>query len=140
MTHEEGINEDVAKLRDMAREFTEGFNSGNVDRLMKFYGEHYVDVNLRHPLQTNEERRAYYLHVIETRGIRVDVQPDEIVVEGDLAFVRGRIMVTRSEPESGGSGATELRYMELARKDARGEWKAVWGMDGPVQEYEPARG
>jgi ketosteroid isomerase-like protein len=124
----------------MAREFTEGFNSGDVDRLMNFYGERYVDVNLRHPLQTKEERRAYYVHVMQTRRIQVDVQPDEIVVEGELAFVRGRILLTRAEPQSGDGGTTELRYLEIARKDSSGNWKAIWGMDGPVQEYEPARG
>ena len=136
----EGINEDVAKLRHMAREFTEGFNKGEVDRLMRFYGERYVDVNLRHSLQSHEERRAYYVHVMKTWGIRVDVQPDEIMVEGDLAFVRGRILLTPAEPKSGDSGTTELRYLEIARKDSSGNWKVIWGMDGPVQEYEPARG
>jgi hypothetical protein len=30
--------EHVAKLRHMAREFTEGFNTGDVERIMRFYG------------------------------------------------------------------------------------------------------
>ena len=48
--------QDMAALREMAREFTEGFNSGDVDRMMRFYGSRYVDVNLRTPLQSYEER------------------------------------------------------------------------------------
>jgi len=27
----------------------------------------------------------------------------------------------------------ELRYLEISRKESDG-WKAMWGMDGPVQE------
>jgi ketosteroid isomerase-like protein len=130
---------DIADLRQMAVEFTEGFNSGDVDRLMRFYAERYVDVNLRDQVQTHEQRQAYYLHVMKTRGIRVDVRPDEIIVEGDLAFIRGTIFVSQSDASTGKSNPTELRYLEIARKDSDGAWKAWWGMDGAVQEYEPSR-
>jgi hypothetical protein len=40
------MNEDERFLRDMAREFEEGFNSGDINRIMRFYGQTYVDVNL----------------------------------------------------------------------------------------------
>lgn len=126
--------EDIAKLRHMAREFTEGFNTRDVGRIMNFYGDTYVDVNLRNPVQSKEERRTYYSHVMD-RGIQVDVQPDEIRVEADWAFVRGRIEVTSGTAEL--PQRTELRYLEIARKAADGSWQVVWGMDGPVQEYNP---
>lgn len=131
--------EDIAKLLHMAREFTEGFNSGDLDRIMHFYDDTYVDVNLRRPVQTKQERRAYFAQVMRRAGIRIDVQPDEIRVEDNFAFVRGRIKVTRTEVKSGAAGPTELRYMEIARKHPDGTWKVMWGMDGPVQEYDPAR-
>jgi len=47
-------SKDIDALRNMAREFAEGFNSGDVDRLMRFYADRYVDVNLRNPVQTHE--------------------------------------------------------------------------------------
>ena len=124
--------EDIAELRRMAREFAAGFNTGDVDRIMRFYDDTYVDVNLRRPVQTWEERRAYYAQVIR-KGVRVDVQPDEVLVEGDLAFVRGSIDVKRE-----GSPPIQLRYLELARRQPNGSWKVFWGMDGPIQEYDPA--
>jgi ketosteroid isomerase-like protein len=126
---------DIAHFREIAREFTEGFNSGDVDRIMRFYGDTYVDVNLRHPVQSKEERKAYYRQVIRRRGIRIEVQPDEILVEGDFAFIRGRIDITQTK--STDIKPTELRYLEIARKAPDGSWKMVWGMDGPVQEYNP---
>jgi ketosteroid isomerase-like protein len=43
------VTEDEKFLRNMAHEFEEGFNSGDVDRIMRFYADTYVDVNLRNP-------------------------------------------------------------------------------------------
>lgn len=122
---------DVSAIHDMAREFSEAFNGGDVDRMMRFCGDRYVDVNLRVPHQSREERRRYYAALIRRGAMRVAVHPDEIVVHGSIAVGRGRIEVTRRD-----SGVTtELRYLEVLRKDADG-WKAVWGIDGPVQEQE----
>ena len=122
--------EDVAALSEMARQSAAGLNRGDLDRVMCFYGSRYVDVNLRNPVQTHAERRAYYESVLRRRKLRIEVEPDEIVVEGALAFVRGRIDLFDWREGT----MTELRYMEIARKTADG-WKVIWGMDGPVQEY-----
>jgi len=128
--------EDVAKLRHMAMEFAEGFNTGDVDRIMRFYGETYVDNNLRNPVQSWQERRQYYAQVIRDRSFRVQVQPDEILIRGDFAFVRGRIeLIPRSTV--GGSDRKELRYLEIVHRQQNGSWQVMWGMDGPVQEYTP---
>jgi len=131
-------SEDIAKLRHMAAEFAEGFNTGDVDRIMRFYGDTYVDINLRNPVQSWQERRQYYDQVIRNGGFRVQVHPDEILVRGDFAFVRGTIEI---QPTSSNSvpGQRELRYLEIVRRQQDGTWQVVWGMDGPVQEYVPSR-
>ena len=90
------MTEDEEFLRNMAREFEEGFNSGDVDRIMRFYGDAYVDVNLRNPVQTKAERRQYYAQVMARPGIHLNVQPDDILVRADLAFVRGTILLTQT--------------------------------------------
>jgi ketosteroid isomerase-like protein len=128
--------EDVAKLHHMACEFTEGFNTGDVDRIMRFYGETYVDINLRNPVQSWQERREYFTRVIRNGGFRVQVHPDEILIRGDFAFIRGSIELTRASAV-GDFGRTELRYLEIARRQRDGSWQVMWGMDGPVQEYTP---
>jgi len=129
--------EDVAKLRHMASEFAEGFNTGDVDRIMRFYGDTYVDINLRNPVQSRQERREYYLQVIRKGGFRVQVHPDEILIKGDFGFIRGSIELLRPSA-AGDSGRTELRYLEIARRQQDGSWQVMWGMDGPVQEYTPS--
>src|SRR5947209_18251695 len=100
--------DDTAELRRMAREFMEGFNSGDVDRMMPFYGDTYVDVNLRNPVQSNEQRKAYYAQIIRRGGFHIDVHPDEILVEGNTAFVRGTIQLI---PKKMGDPQRELRYL-----------------------------
>ena len=128
--------EDIAKLRYMASEFTEGFNSGDVDRILRFYGDTYVDINLRSPIQSRKQRRQYYAQVIRDSGFRVQVHPDEILIRGNFAFVRGSIkLIPRSA--GGDSPSKELRYLEIAQKQQDGSWQVMWGMDGPVQEYTP---
>jgi len=127
---------DQMKLLAIAREFTEAFNHADVDRLMRFYGDTYVDVNLRNPVQSHAQRRQYYAQVMK-RGLLVAVHPDEIVVEGNLAFVRGRIELRNLQADDKDAAPTELRYLEIARKTADGSWQVVWGMDGPVQEWTP---
>ncbi|HKW57406.1 MAG TPA: nuclear transport factor 2 family protein [Candidatus Acidoferrum sp.] len=129
--------DDLAQLRKIAEEFAEGFNTGDVDRIMRFYGETYVDVNLRNPVQSWAERRAYYAQVIERGGFRVAVRPDDIQVHSEFAFVRGTLELIRLSGAAD-SARTELRYLEIVRRQRDGSWKVIWGMDGPVQEYTPA--
>lgn len=127
---------DIAQLRHMACEFAEGFNTGDVDRIMRFYGATYVDVNLRNPVQSWAERRAYYAQVIQRGGFRIKVRPDDIQIHGDFAFVRGTIELTPSTAPAD-SVRTELRYLEIVRRQPDGSWQVMCGMDGPIQEYTP---
>jgi ketosteroid isomerase-like protein len=129
--------DDVAKLRHMAREFSEGFNTGEVERIMRFYGDSYVDINLRNPVQSWQERREYYAQVIGRGGFHVQVQPEEILIRGDFAFIRGTIELT-SGSALGDSPRKELRYLEIVQRQQGGSWQVMWGMDGPVQEYKPS--
>ena len=129
--------EDVEKLRHIASEFAEGFNTGNVERIMRFYGDSYVDINLRNPVQSRQERREYYAQVIRKGGFKVQVQPEEILIRGDFAFVRGTIELTPGSA-LGDSARKELRYLEIVQRQQDGSWQVMWGMDGPVQEYAPS--
>lgn len=128
------MTEDEKFLRNMAQEFEQGFNSGDVDRIMRFYADTYVDVNLRNPVQTWSERREYYARVMARPGIHVNVRPDDILVRGGFAFVRGTILLTQDAP-GGGTTRAELRYLEICERAPDGTWRVMWGMDGPVQEY-----
>jgi ketosteroid isomerase-like protein len=102
---------------------------------MQYYGDEYVDVNLRTPVQSHAERRAYYLSVMRGATLRIEVQPDDIQIRGDIALVRGTIILER--PSNEGVTRSELRYLEVAERTSAGGWRVIWGMDGPIQEYSP---
>jgi ketosteroid isomerase-like protein len=128
----EAADSDVAQLRAMAREFVEGFNSGDLDRIMRFYADRYVDVNMEQPIQTKAERVEYYRKIIARGDTKVvDVRPEEIIVTGEYAIVRGTILLFRIAKDGTKQEPIELRYMEVARKYPDG-WKAIWGIDAPV--------
>jgi ketosteroid isomerase-like protein len=129
--------EDIAKLRHMANEFAEGFNTGDVERILRFYGDSYVDINLRNPVQSRQERREYYAQVIRKGSFKAQVQPEEILIRGEYAFIRGTIELT-PVAALGDSTRKELRYLEIAQRQQDGSWQVMWGMDGPVQEYTPS--
>src|ERR1700724_435226 len=95
------MTKDEKFLRHVAHEFEEGFNSGNVDRIMRFYGDTYVDVNLRNPVQTKAERREYYAKVMARPEIHVRVQPEDIMIRDNLAFVRGTVLLTQGAGRGG---------------------------------------
>jgi len=132
------MNRDEEFFRNMASEFEAGFNGRNVDRIMRFYGREYVDVNLRNPVQTKAERREYYQRVIERPGFReLKVRTDDTLIRGDHAFLRGTILLTETVPDTKETIQRELRYLEIAERQPDGSWLVIWGMDGPVQEYSP---
>jgi ketosteroid isomerase-like protein len=121
---------DVAAIRQLTREFVDGFNAGDLDRIMRFYADRYVDVNQRQSEQTKAERREYYRRIVEKRDTTVQVIPAEVVVSRDHAFVRGTILLTRAVPGAAPK-RSELRYMEVWQRFPDG-WKSIWGMDAEI--------
>ena len=121
-------SEDAEAIRRITEEVTDGFNSGDVARMMRHYDETYTDVNLPEPRQTRAQRSEYYAGVI-AKGVKIAVEPREIDVSGDRAIVWGDLDVLGE----GGAVVRRLRYLEIWRRTDDG-WKAVCGMDSEVHE------
>lgn len=113
------------EIRALTRQFVEGFNSGNLDKVMRFYAAEYVDVNLPEPHQSWTQRREYYRKIM-AGGTKVAVEPKEIITPGDHAYVWGSILVSQPHGK-----ARELRYVEIWQHFKDG-WKSVWGMDADL--------
>ncbi|HUL75486.1 MAG TPA: hypothetical protein VLT86_20400, partial [Vicinamibacterales bacterium] len=86
------------------------------------------------PVQSHAVRREYFTRLIARGGMRIDVCPDDIAIEGATAIVRGRVEIRAASEGESGMPVRELRYLEVARKGLDGLWTAVCGMDGPVQD------
>jgi ketosteroid isomerase-like protein len=124
-------DDDAQAIRTLTREFVAGFNSGDVDRIMRFYADRYVDVNLKNQVQTHEERAAYYKRIIDRRDTQVEVTPEEIIVDGDHAVARGTLLVFKLDGQGRRGEPKELRYIEVWEKQPVG-WKSIWGIDSEV--------
>ena len=98
-------------------------------------GQFTCQQHLRNPVQTRSERREYYAKVMARPGIHLEVRPDDILIRGDLAFVRGTILRTQDAGRGAERSRVELPYLEICERVKDGTWRVMWGMDGPVQEY-----
>jgi ketosteroid isomerase-like protein len=121
---------DEAQIRAATRDFVRAFNTRDLDRLLLFYADDYIDLNLPEPRQSRSERGRYLADILDRGDQTVSVTPEEILVNGDYASVRGTILLRVA------ASTKELRYMELLRKFPQG-WKAIWGIDAEI--YRGAR-
>lgn len=131
MTAEGTVTDDAEDIRRITREVTDGFNSGDVERMMRHYAESYIDVNQPEPRQSWAERRDYYARIIGDGRTSIEVTPRQIEVSGERAFVWGDLAVL-IPGEDGATNRRELRYLEIWRRTPDG-WKAIWGMDCALQ-------
>jgi len=121
---------DEARIRAATRDFVEAYNGRDLERLLSYYADDYVDVNLPQPRQSKAQRRLYLSSILERGDTTLDVLPEQVIVSGAYAVVRGTIRLRR-EARDGSTIPTELRYMELMRRFPQG-WKAVWGIDAEI--------
>jgi ketosteroid isomerase-like protein len=121
-------SQDADDIRRITQDVTDGFNAGDVARMMRHYDDTYTDVNLPQPRQSRAERGAYYGQVI-AKGVKIAVEPRDIDVAGDRAIGWGDLNVLGE----GGEVLRRLRYLEIWRRTEDG-WKAVCGMDSEVHD------
>jgi len=60
----------------------------------------------------------------------MEAQIDELQVHGDLAFDRGTITITTSH--GGFERKTDIRFMNIRRRQPDGGWKITHSMDNPI--------
>lgn len=120
-----GVGDAAEAIRSQTREFVAGYNSGDVDRIMRICGDRFVAINLKNPVQTRGERAAYYRRLVGRRDSEVEITPEEIVVDGDHAVVRGTTLFFLLDAAGKRRKPAELRYMELWERHET-VWKSAW--------------
>ena len=130
-TRNTGDTDAKKQIRTLTKEFVAGFNSGDLDKMMRLYADKYVDVNLKQPVQTKAERTAYYKSILDRHNTKIKVYPEEIITSGDYAFARGTIVLFHPGKGEGDPKRVQLRYIEVFRKFPAG-WKSIWGIDAEL--------
>ncbi|HZY81008.1 MAG TPA: nuclear transport factor 2 family protein [Cyclobacteriaceae bacterium] len=116
----------VDEIKKQTQQFEDGFNARNIDQIMEFYADDYVDINLPEPRQTKSERRQLYQRILDQNLYTLRVVPAEIIISGTHAFVRGDIILKRDSAEQ------KLRYLEICKKGQDSKWRSIWGLDADI--------
>ena len=128
-----GPEADLRQIESAIESFVIAYNAGDVDRLLSAYDTAFVDM----PLGT--ETISGSAAIVSTRERleqtfanytgRLEVDTQEIRVEGNLAFDRGVLTVTLT-PRSGGERITvRRRFLEIWKKSSAGHWRVFRAMD-----------
>jgi ketosteroid isomerase-like protein len=132
--------DDTYQINVAKTEFREAYNCGDVHQLLSvFEDEGFTDMSEDHPnLYGQEAREGLRERSTELFGeysVRLAVIINDIVVLGDTAYDFGWHEFTL-EPKNGGETIRKRqRYLELWKKNPRGEWKiSVFVNNADVRE------
>jgi len=124
---------DVYAINVSKTEFREGYNNGDVDRVMAvFQPDGFTDMSEGEPSKYGTEASAVWrkrlAELFEEYSVKLTPIIINIVVLGNTAYDYGWHELTL-DPKSGGPPVRKrYRYFELWNKDAAGEWKIATHM------------
>ena len=108
-------------------EYREGYNAGDVDRVMNVFGGGFI--LMAEGLSSFYQEEAATAHRVRLKKLFAEYKVDlvvtiiDFVIRADFAFDSGWEAVTLT-PKSGGEPITQrYRYFETWNKDAAGNWK-----------------
>jgi ketosteroid isomerase-like protein len=108
-------------------EYREGYNTGDVDRVMSVFGDGFI--LMAEGLSSFYQEEAAAAHRVRLKKLFAEYRIDlvvtiiDFVIHDDFAFDSGWEAFTLT-PKSGGEPATQrYRYFETWNKDAAGEWR-----------------
>ena len=124
---------DVYAINVSKTEFREGYNNGDVDRVMAvFQPDGFTDMSEGEPSKYGTEASAVWrkrlAELFEEYSVKLTPIIINIVVLGNTAYDYGWHELTL-DPKSGGPPVRKrYRYFELWNKDVAGEWKIATHM------------
>ena len=123
--------DDIYKINIAKTEFREGYNTGDVDRLLAvFAGEGFTSMLEGGPSQFGGRARSSLrketAELFDGYSVQMSVIIIDIVVQGDTGYDYGWHEFTL-KPKNGGEPIRKRqRYFELWSKDSSGDWKIAF--------------
>ncbi len=128
---EEEIMTDEQKIKQVLENFVAAWNANDADQAALVYTDPHFDVNATPQEERRQDTAEKFRKYYEAFETSIEVTSDEIIVFGDQAVQRGEFILT-STPRAGGEREIYTRrYIEVLKKDAKGNWAVYWGIDGP---------
>jgi len=131
---------DAYAIRLAKTELRDGYNAGDIDRVLSVYGNSYSDMSSGSASFYGAEAKAVLKHRIgklfARYRTRLAVTIISIGIQGDLAFDWGWHKLTLTPRKGGKPKSTRSRYLEIWQKQADGQWKIAIFLDN--LDFPPA--
>src|SRR6266849_6491911 len=129
--------DDAAAIRKTVDRFIQAYNAGDLDRIQDIFHDDLIDMSAGASTRSGEAARQYFLSRVTEAHAKfkptLEVTLEEITVAGDWAYGRGHLVVTLVPKRGGETTYIRQRFLEIWRRDSRGNWKLSRIMDNSEQ-------
>ena len=116
------------KLMRTSREWSKEAAAGNMDTVLSYFDDNAVMISEGQPPVRGKKAIAEYLATTsKIPGFRIEWEPQEATVSGDLGYLIERTKVTMTGPQ-GTPVSQQLQALTVWRKQGNGSWKNVVDM------------
>jgi ketosteroid isomerase-like protein len=127
--------DDVYRINVAKTEFRDGYNLGDIDRVLSVFHDEFVDMSgglsSGFGSSANSSLRARLTELFANYSVKFVPIIIDIVPAGDLMFEFGWHEFTLTPKAGGECVRRRHRYFELWKKDSSGNWKIKYFMDNP---------
>lgn len=123
---------EAAKLMQTSREWSNVAATGNMDAVLSYFDDSAVMISGGQPPVRGKKAIAEYLATTsKIPGFKMEWEPQEATVSGDLGYLIERTKVTMTGPQ-GTPVSQQLQALTVWRKQADGSWKNIVDMSTPA--------
>ena len=127
------LMDDVYAINTAKSQYREGYNTGDVERLVSVFAPEFTDMSDGRPNRYRADAGAKLRSHLGDLFARYDAKLNVIVISitilGNMAFDYGWHELTLTPKDGGDPSCRRTRYLELWAKQANGEWRISKYMD-----------
>jgi uncharacterized protein (TIGR02246 family) len=129
------------EIDSLGQQWEDAANTGQVDRLVEIYAPDAVILPPGGPvIEGSQTIRELFRQEFERFDTKLAFTTQEIEVEGDMAFRRGRYVWRGTPRLSGQAIETTNKFLEIWRRQPDGSWRIAVDMWNPAETQVPGGG
>jgi ketosteroid isomerase-like protein len=121
--------DDKLQIEATIAQFIQAFQTGDLDALLATYSDDLIKARADHADESKAQTAARIARGFEEYDRELVVWNDEIIVSGDLAYVRGILDLTLVPRNGSTPQHVRRRFLEIWRKEEDGRWRVARTMD-----------
>ncbi len=121
------VEADIRAIKALLDEFDVSLNAGDAERLVSLiYAEDAVRMPPNEPMLKGKAAiLARFKKEAEQYTLQIDDVPEDVQVDGDLAFMRGTITGTVTPKAGGEPVQVKGKWMSVRKRQVDGSWKVI---------------